>query len=86
MSKVESFNKKKAVKEGDCRYLTVVDILEECLEDVDKEEYNWTKAVCVFYNKNEATGTFTVDYRCSGVTALELRGLVLSMLKEELEP
>lgn len=76
-----NFNIERANAAGDCRLVSVTDCLEDALEQ--SRDGRWTKALCVFYEPVGKDGDFKVLARCAGLTTLEVRGLMMSFMKED---
>lgn len=77
-----SFNVARAEKEGDSRILSVSDCLRETLR---RHDGSWTKCVIVLY-RQDPPNKFYTDIRVAGCSTLEARGLMTTMLAEELCP
>ena len=80
MTDVKNLNVARADKSGDSRLQSVSDCLEGALQE--SRGGRWSKCLLVFYDEDGRK--FHVDMRCSGVTALEARGLMLSWIREEI--
>lgn len=79
--KIVNLNVERVEAEGDCRLMTVEDILEETLKYA--KDYGWNKCVLVLHRPN-GEGRFTVDRRFAGCSRLEVQGLMFSAIKEEM--
>ena len=82
---IKNFSKVKAEKENDCRFISVVDLLEELLEEAKSGDYNFTKAVVILHDEDPTStrGRHRTILRASGVSRLEFRGMVMSAIVEE---
>lgn len=74
MSDPVNLNVRRAAKTGDCRDMSVRDLLEDMLTEVEK--YGWEKIVVAVSRPADANGEFMVDARMAGCNTLEARGLM----------
>ena len=85
---IKSFNKVKAEKENDCRFISVVDLLEELLEEAKSGDYNFQKCVVLLVDEDSETTPkkgkrWRMIMRASGVSKLEFCGMIMNAIIEE---
>lgn len=80
---IKSLNIYRAAAEGDCSLVTVEECLVEALKECRSGKKEWSGCLLLLKSEARDGDTWFLEMRASGLSTLELRGMIMSAIMDE---